>query len=195
MSDDHEDSLVAQQVRELEARLVAAGSITGQEIDQAIDSYLTDQGSVTNGARLVAQAWTDPEFRDGLLADGNTATREAGIDWAGHEPIFQVVANGPSLHHLVVCTLCSCYPVGLLGPSPYWYRSLEYRARAVREPRRVLQEFGVILDTDVTINVWDASAETRYMVLPEQPSGSPSRSRQELSELVTIRGLIGTALV
>jgi nitrile hydratase len=114
--DHHIDSETSQRVRDLEERLVQAGVLEGEEVDDALDRYLANRGVVTNGARLVARAWLDEDFRDRLLADGNAACRELGLEWAGEEPIFKVVANGPELHNVIVCTLCSCYPTGLLGP-------------------------------------------------------------------------------
>jgi len=196
MSGDHHiDSETSQRVRDLEAALVDAGVLTGEEIDEALDRYLADRGVVTNGARLVARAWLDDEFRDRLLTDGNAACRELGLEWVGEEPVFKVVANLPDVHNVIVCTLCSCYPTGLLGPSPHWYRSVEYRARVVREPRSVLSEFGVDVPADTSIEVWDASADARYMVLPDRPAGSEDLTEDELVELITVRGLIGTALV
>lgn len=191
----HIDSEASRRVRDLEARLIGAGVLEGEEIDEALDRYLANRGVVTNGARLVARAWLDEGFRARLLADGNAACRELGLDWAGEEPVFKVVANSVDVHNVIVCTLCSCYPTGLLGPSPYWYRSVEYRARVVREPRSVLSEFGVEVPSETGIEVWDASADARYMVLPDRPAGTEGLSEDELVELVTVRGLIGTALV
>ena len=193
--DHHIDSQTSQRVRDLEARLVEAGVLDGEEIDEALDRYLANRGVVTNGARLVARAWLDDAFRERLLADGNAACRELGLPWAGEEPIFDVVANSSDVHNVIVCTLCSCYPTGLLGPSPHWYRSVEYRARVVREPRSVLAEFGLQISPDTSIEVWDASADARYMVLPDRPDGTDGMTEDELVELVTVRGLIGTALV
>lgn len=193
--DHHIDSQTSQRVRDLEARLVEAGVLDGEEIDEALDRYLANRGVVTNGARLVARAWLDDAFRERLLADGNAACRELGLPWAGEEPIFDVVANSSDVHNVIVCTLCSCYPTGLLGPSPHWYRSVEYRARVVREPRSVLAEFGLEISPDTSIEVWDASADARYMVLPDRPDGTDGMTEDELVELVTVRGLIGTALV
>lgn len=193
--DHHVDSETSQRVRDLEALLIEAGVLTGEEIDEALDRYLANRGVVTNGARLVARAWLDADFRERLLADANAACRELGLEWAGEEPVFKVVANSPDVHNVIVCTLCSCYPTGLLGPSPHWYRSVEYRARVVREPRAVLSEFGVDVPADTMIEVWDASADARYMVLPDRPAGTEGLNEDELVELISVRGLIGTALV
>jgi nitrile hydratase len=139
--------------------------------------------------------WTDPAYAELLLADGNAAAAELGVGGGDLGYRLRAVANGPGVHNLVVCTLCSCYPVSLLGPSPSWYKSLAYRSRAVRDPRAVLAEFGVQLPGDTEIAVWDASAETRYLVVPARPAGTDAMTEQELAALVTQRGLIGTALV
>lgn len=195
MSGEHHDAEAAQRVRDLEARLIDAGVLEGSEIDRALDLYMRDKGVVTNGARLVARAWIDEGFRQLLLTDANAACRELGLTWIGEEPVFRVVANTADTHNVIVCTLCSCYPTGLLGPSPYWYRSLEYRARVVREPRSVLSEFGLDVDEETAIHVWDASADARYMVLPDRPPGTDDLGEDELIELVTVRGLVGTAIV
>lgn len=194
MSDHHPDIPVAERVRDLERRLIAAGLITGEAVDAALDDFLQRGGTVLNGARLVARAWTDPQFRQLLVTDGNAAVREAGITWAGEEPVFRVVENTDRVHNVIVCTLCSCYPVGLLGPSPHWYRSNEYRARVVREPRTVLAEFGLRLPPEVHIAVWDSSADVRYMVLPLPPPDVATRSFDDLVGCVTRAGLIGTAV-
>jgi nitrile hydratase len=131
-----------------------------------------------------------------LLDDANAAIGELGIDLSHWAPVkLRVVENTPRLHNLIVCTLCSCYPIALLGPSPSWYKSEAYRARAVRDPRGVLAEFGVSLPPDVRIAVWDSTAEARYMVLPQRPADTEKMSENELAALVTRNGLIGTALV
>jgi nitrile hydratase len=195
MGAEHHDADVSRRVRELEARLIESGVLTGPEIDASLDDYLATKGVVTNGARLVARAWVDEDFKQRLLADGNAACRELGIEWSGEEPVFRAVENTPDRHNVIVCTLCSCYPTGLLGPSPHWYRSLEYRSRVVREPRAVLSEFGLDLPEETGVDVWDASADARYMVVPERPPGTEGLSERDLAALVTVRGLIGTASV
>ena len=195
MSAGHHDAEAAQRVRDLEGQFVAAGVFEGEEVDAALELYMREKGKVANGARLVARAWLDDEFRELLLTDANEACRKLGLTWVGEEPIFRVVANTPNTHNVIVCTLCSCYPTGLLGPSPYWYRSLEYRARVVRDPKSVLSEFGFDVDDAATVHVWDASADARYMVLPERPPGTDDLDEIELIELITVRGLIGTAAV
>jgi nitrile hydratase len=186
----HPEEPVAVRVRRLEERVIAAGLTSDQELDAILD-FIYENTSPLNGARIVARAWTHPAFRERLLADANAAITEFGLDARGYRLV--VVENTPALHHMIVCTLCSCYPVSLLGPSPGWYRSLAYRARAVREPRAVLSEFGLTLPDAVEIAVWDASAETRYLVLPLRPVGTEGKPEDELAKLVTRNGLIGTA--
>lgn len=146
--------------------------------------------SPENGAQIVARAWTDPEYRERLLADGAIAIRELGFELEPYE--FTVLENTDTLHNVIVCTLCSCYPRGLLGMSPAWYKSSSYRARVVREPRAVLAEFGVQLPGDVEVRVHDSTAELRYMVLPQRPEGTDGWSRERLATLVTRDSLIGT---
>jgi nitrile hydratase len=196
MSGDHTSSVVSAQVRHVEALLESRGLLDAGEIDTRIDEFLAG-GSPANGARIVARAWIDADFRQRLLADANTAIRELGLSMAGglQEQRLKVVANTDVEHNVVVCTLCSCYPIALLGPSPGWYKSEAYRSRVVREPRGVLAEFGVELPAGTSIAVWDASAESRYMVLPLRPEGTDGLTEDELAGLVTRKGLIGTALV
>ncbi len=190
--DDHADLPVAARVRRLEERLIEAGLASDAEIDEFLSRLYRDADPV-NGARMVARAWTDPEYRSRLLSDGNAAAAELGFDWMNYQ--LRVVANSTALHNVIVCTLCSCYPVSLLGPSPGWYKSFAYRSRTVREPRAVLAEFGVSLGADVSISVWDSTSEARYMVLPMRPAGTESLGLDELARLVTLNGLIGTAVV
>ncbi|MEU3993504.1 nitrile hydratase subunit alpha [Streptomyces platensis] len=196
MSGEHTSAPVAARVRQLEARLTEAGVVTEEQLDAALAAML-EGASPVNGARIVARAWTDPGFRERLLADANAALPEVGLSMAGgiQEQRLKVVENTATTHHVLVCTLCSCYPIGLLGPSPSWYKSEAYRSRVVREPRAVLAEFGLELPGDTTITVWDSSAESRYMVLPRRPEGTEGRSEAELAALVTREGLIGTAAV
>jgi len=189
------DLPAAARARRLEERVIAAGLATDEELDAAL-AQLYASASPVNGARMVARAWADPAYREVLLADGNAAAAELGFGGsAGLGYRLKAIANTPGLHNLVVCTLCSCYPVSLLGPSPSWYKSLAYRSRAVREPRAVLAEFGLVLGAGTRIAVWDASAETRYLVLPLRPPGTGQLGQQELASLVTRNGLIGTAAV
>jgi nitrile hydratase subunit alpha len=196
MSGDHTSSAISAEVRHVEALLESRGLLEAGEIDTRIDEFLAG-GSPANGARIVARAWVDPGFAQRLLADANTAIREVGLSMAGglQEQRLKVVANTATTHNVVVCTLCSCYPIALLGPSPSWYKSEAYRSRVVRDPRGVLAEFGVELPAGTSIAVWDASAESRYMVLPRRPDGTGQLSEDQLAGLVTRRGLIGTALV
>ncbi|MGD0069722.1 MAG: nitrile hydratase subunit alpha [Streptosporangiaceae bacterium] len=190
--DDHEAQSVAARARQLEERLITAGLTSDEEID-AFLTGLAAGGSPLNGARMAARAWTDPGYRNLLLADGNAAAAELGF--AGLSYQLRVVANDEATHNVIVCTLCSCYPVSLLGPSPGWYKSFAYRSRTVREPRAVLGEFGVTLPDEVQISVWDSTSEARYMVLPVRPAGTSALAAGELAALVTRNGLIGTALV
>lgn len=196
MSGDHASSTISAQVRHVESLLESRGLLDPGEIDTRIDEFLAG-GTPANGARITARAWTDPGFTDRLLTDANTAIREVGLSMAGglQEQRLKVVANTPHEHHVVVCTLCSCYPIALLGPSPTWYKSEAYRSRVVRDPRGVLREFGLELPDDTAITVWDASAESRYMVLPRRPVGTDALTEPELTALVTRKGLIGTAAV
>jgi len=175
-----------------EERLIAAGLVTDEEIDGYL-SALYANASPVSGARMVARAWTDPGYRSVLLSDGNAAAKELGFDRLGYS--LRVVANAADEHNVIVCTLCSCYPVSLLGPSPGWYKSFAYRSRTVREPRAVLAEFGVSLPDSTKISVWDSTSEARYMVLPSRPSGTTDLAADELAALVTRNGLVGTALV
>jgi nitrile hydratase len=187
---------MAVRVRQLEERLLAAGLATDAELDGML-AGLYAHASPLNGARIVARAWADPGYAGRLLADGNAAAAELGFDTAhaGSGYRLKVVANTPGTHNMIVCTLCSCYPVSLLGPSPSWYKSFAYRSRAVREPRAVLAEFGLLLPPDTQIVVWDASAENRYLVIPARPAGSDGLAEEDLAALVTRNGLIGTAAV
>jgi nitrile hydratase len=196
MSDDHASTPIAARVRRFEERLAAAGFVDDAELDAILDRFLAG-ASPLNGARIVARAWTDAAFRDRLLADANNALPEVGLSMrAGlQEQRLKVVANTAARHNVIVCTLCSCYPIAVLGPSPSWYKSEAYRARVVREPRAVLAEFGLRLPPETEITVWDSSAESRYMVLPVRPAGTDGRTEEELAGLVTREGLIGTAAV
>lgn len=189
---EHDELPVAARVRRLEERLIAAGLATDEEIDAYLTGLYADASPV-NGARMVARAWTDPGYRDLLTSDGNAAAAELGLGPLGYQ--LRVVANSGARHNVIVCTLCSCYPVSLLGPSPGWYKSFAYRSRTVREPRAVLAEFGVTLGEDAEISVWDSTSEARCMVLPCRPPGTEALDADKLAALVTRNGLIGTALV
>jgi nitrile hydratase len=196
MSTHHADSGIAQRVRSLEDTLEQRGVVDSGELDEILDAFLA-AASPLNGARTVARAWTDPGFRERLLTDANAAIEELGFSMqAGPQPqLLRVVENIAGVHNVIVCTLCSCYPLSLLGPSPSWYKSLAYRSRVVRRPREVLAEFGFHVGDGVEIRVWDASAETRYMVLPRRPEGTEHHTEDQLAALVTRAGLIGTAPV
>ena len=189
---EHDDLPAAARTRRLEERLIAAGLTSDDEIDEFL-TRLYASASPVNGARMAARAWTDPRYRDLLLSDGNAAAAQAGFDGLSYQ--LRVVANTDQTHNVIVCTLCSCYPVSLLGPSPGWYKSFAYRSRTVREPRAVLAEFGVALPDTVQISVWDSTSEARYMVLPARPAGTEALDAGQLAALVTRNGLIGTALV
>ena len=192
----HADGGVAAQVRELETALEDAGVVEGAELDAILDRFLAS-ASPANGARIIARAWADGGFRQRLLADANAAIKELGLSMGAglQEQVLRVVENTATVHNVIVCTLCSCYPLALLGPSPSWYKSEAYRSRVVREPREVLAEFGLELEPQVEIRVWDASAETRYLVLPRRPEGTDGLSEEELAQLVSRNGMIGTSEV
>ena len=188
----HLPSEPALRVKALESLLVAKGMVDRAAIDAWIDTYADEIGP-KRGARVVARAWRDPAFKARLLADGAAAIDEFGYHGhaTGH---LRAVENTDKVHNLVVCTLCSCYPFALLGMSPGWYKSNEYRARAVRDPRGVLAEFGISLQPDVEIRVWDSTAELRYLVVPQRPAGSEKLDEEALAGLVTRNAMIGTAL-
>ncbi len=193
MSGEHGELPVAARVRRLEERLIAAGLATDAELDEILEQVFTSASPV-NGAAMIARAWKDPAYRDRLVADGNAAAAELGFGAGAQGYLLKVVENTPAMHNLIVCTLCSCYPTALLGPSPSWYKSFAYRSRAVREPRAVLAEFGVELPDSTEIQVWDANSETRYLVLPLRAEGADDMDERELASLVTRNGLIGTAV-
>jgi nitrile hydratase len=176
----------------LEAALVEKGLVATDAVDELLD-YMERRVGPHEGARVVARAWLDPDFKSRLLADGTAAIAELGI--AGPEGNVRIVENTPEVHNLVVCTLCSCYPWPLLGLPPIWYKSFAYRARAVAEPRAVLREFGTEVGPEVEVRVWDSSAEVRYLVLPERPEGTKGLSEEELAALVTRNAMVGTEVL
>ncbi|WP_366654300.1 nitrile hydratase subunit alpha [Fodinicurvata sp. EGI_FJ10296] len=176
-------------VKALETLLTRKGLVDPQTLDVLIDTYEHRVGP-RNGARVVARAWTDPAFRDRLLADASAAAAEMGFSGRGGEHIT-AVANTPSVHNLVVCTLCSCYPWPLLGLPPVWYKSPAYRARAVIDPRGVLAEFGTDIPADVAVQVWDSTSEMRYFVLPERPAGTDGWDEERLAAIVTRNAMVG----
>ncbi len=198
MSGDHHgtNSHLAAQVRHVETLLEERGLLDASELDRALEAFLA-RASPANGARVVARAWLDDGFRSRLLDDANAALAEVDLSMGGglQEQRLKVVENTAEAHNVIVCTLCSCYPIALLGPSPTWYKSEAYRSRVVREPRAVLSEFGFDLDPATEITVWDASAESRYMVLPRRPEGTEGLDEQSLAAMVTRNGLIGVAPV
>ena len=181
----------AKRIRAIEALLIEKNVLTKEEIRRQIE-YM-EARSPANGARLVARAWVDPRFKSLLLADPKGAALELGIDASG--PVeFIILENTEDVHNLVVCTLCSCYPRAILGRPPDWYKSFNYRQRAVYEPRAVMKEFGLELDEEVEVIVHDSTADIRYMVLPQRPSGTEGMSEEELAQLVTRDCLIGVAV-
>ncbi|MFF1375793.1 nitrile hydratase subunit alpha [Streptomyces sp. NPDC058308] len=195
MSGTHTDARISRQVRRLETLLEERGIVLGAALDEMLDAFLSG-ATPLNGARVVARAWTDPAYKERLLADGTAAVAELGYVAGGVQPQrLRVVENTGATHNVVVCTLCSCYPVRLLGPSPSWYKSEAYRSRVVREPRAVLAEFGLRVPDGTDITVWDSSAETRYLVLPRRPADSDALTEEQLAARVTRNGLIGTAAV
>lgn len=180
-------------VKALESLLTEKGLVDEATLDTVIDHYENKVGPHV-GAEVVARAWTDPEFKVQLLADGSAAI--AALGFAGLEGThMSVKENTPQVHNLVVCTLCSCYPWSTLGLPPTWYKSSAYRARAVRDPRGLLGEFGLTISDDVELRVWDSNAEQRYLVLPMRPAGTDGMSREELADLVNRDSMIGTAVV
>jgi nitrile hydratase subunit alpha len=186
------DSPVALRAAALEALLAEKGLVAADAIDAVVELYERDVGP-QNGARVVARAWTDPAFHERLLADGTKAVAELGFGGAEGDNLV-AVANTPTVHNVVVCTLCSCYPWPVLGLPPTWYKSPPYRARMVAEPRAVLREFGLELPDEVEIRVWDSSAEVRYLVVPMRPAGTEGLAEEALGALVTRDCMIGTAV-
>lgn len=176
-------------VKALETVLVEKGLLQGDDVDNWLENYAENIGP-KNGAKVIARAWMDPEFAELLEADAMAAFGAVGVEAEGYE--LKAVFNTPTIHNLVVCTLCSCYPLRLIGMSPAWYKSAEYRARAVRDPLGVLREFGVNLGEDVEIRVWDSTSERRYIVIPERPAETEDWDEEALAGLVTRNSMIGT---
>ena len=197
--DDHDHdhqavpSDVALRVKALESLLVEKGIVDRAALDVVVETYETRIGP-RNGARVVAKAWVDPAYKQRLLADGSAAIAELGYGGSQGEQMV-VVENGPKVHNLVVCTLCSCYPWPVLGLPPVWYKSAPYRSRAVIDPRGVLEELGLELAPDVEVRVWDSTADLRYLVLPERPAGTEEMNEEELAGLITRDSMIGVAQV
>ena len=189
----HPPSDMALRVKALETLLTENGLVDPAALDAIIDTYEHKVGP-RNGARVVAKAWTDPAFKARLLADGTAGIGELGF---GGAEGYQLIAleNTEGVHNLVVCTLCSCYPWPVLGLPPNWYKSNEYRARAVSDPRGVLGDFGVTLPDEIEVRVWDSTAEVRYLVIPQRPAGTEGLSEDQLAERVTRDAMIGAALL
>ena len=187
----------AAKVNALEALLIEKGVLSSSSVDKILDYFETRMGPF-NGAKLVAKAWVDPEFKQLLIDDCNAACSKmdmpTGMSGAEGE-IMRVAENTSSVHNLIICTLCSCYPWPTLGLPPYWFKDPTFRARAAREPRAVLSEFGLNLDDSTEIRVWDSSGQIRWWVLPERPEGTESRSEEELAKLITPEAMMGVAKV
>jgi nitrile hydratase len=187
----------AAKVRALEALLIEKGIIGSETVNKVLDYFESKMGPF-NGAKLVAKAWVDPEFKELLVKDCNAACTAVGMTtgMSGAEgEHMRVAENTSSVHNLIICTLCSCYPWPTLGLPPYWYKDPTFRARAAREPRKVLKEFGLELDSSVDIRVWDSSGQIRWWVLPEKPPGTDHMSEEELAALVTPESMMGVAKV
>jgi len=192
MTTDSQTAYAALRTKAIESLLIEAGIITTGAVDDICRAYEEDIGPL-RGARVVARAWCDEDFKRRLLDDATAAMAELGVGGFAAERVV-AVENTDAVHNAVVCTLCSCYPWGVLGLPPTWYKTPEYRARMVREPRAVLAEFGVQLPDDVEIRVWDSSSDVRYMVLPMRPRGAEGLSEEQLAGLVTRDSMIGTGL-
>jgi nitrile hydratase len=192
MADHHHPETLAPveaRIAAIEAVLVEKGIIDIDAVEQIVQHFEDNLGPM-NGAKVVARAWTDPQYKDRLLQDGTAAISELGFGGPEGEHVV-VLENTPEIHNVVVCTLCSCYPWPILGLPPNWYKSPAYRSRAVREPRKLLAEMGTVIPDGVEIRVWDSSAESRYLVLPMRPEGSEDLSEQELAGVVTRDAMIG----
>jgi nitrile hydratase subunit alpha len=185
---DEREPAAAARARALEQLLVDKGAISREDVRWGIDWLVSRTPG--DGARLIVRAWVDPEFKQRLLADARAAALELGVD-PGPSPVVVAVENSESVHHIVVCTLCSCYPRGLLGPPPAWYKSLAYRSRAVSDPRGVLSEFGLELDQGTELRVLDSTADIRYLVIPLRPAGTDDLGEDELAGLISRDSMIG----
>ncbi|MGR3661366.1 MAG: nitrile hydratase subunit alpha [Paracoccaceae bacterium] len=186
----HLPSDPALRVKALESLVVERGLVASETIDAWVEAY-SDKIGPKRGAEVVARAWVDPDFKARLLEDASEAIKQFDFQGSatGH---LKAIENTADTHNIIVCTLCSCYPFSILGMSPSWYKSTEYRARAVREPRKVLAEFGVDLDDNIAVHVWDSTAEIRYMVIPERPAGTEDWDEAALAAIVTRNSMIGT---
>lgn len=192
---DHDDTLTYYRKLEMAVRelLIEKNVITADEVRKVVEDI--ESRSPEGGARVVARAWTDPQFKQALLRDATAACTAMGFEMALYDVQLTVVENTPEVHNMVVCTLCSCYPRMLLGLPPAWYKSRAYRSRAVREPRAVLREFGLELPDTVTVRVHDSTADLRYLVLPMRPAGTEGMTEAQLAALVTRDSMIGTAVL
>jgi nitrile hydratase len=193
---ENREAYSAARVRALEALLIKKGVITGKTVDTVLDFFETKMGPF-NGAKIVARAWVDPAFKERLVTDTPKAIAELALPegMAGAEgEHMRAVANAPSVHNLIICTLCSCYPWPVLGLPPYWYKDPTFRSRAAREPRAVLKEFGLEVPESVEVKVWDSSAQIRWFVVPERPAGTENLSEAELERLVTPEAMMGVAV-
>ena len=186
---EHRRPDVALRVKAIESLLVEKNLLDPEAVDKLIDLYEHKIGP-RNGARVVARAWTDPDYKARLLKDGTAAIAEFGYSGIQGEDMV-VLENTPGVHNMVVCTLCSCYPWPTLGLPPNWYKAAPYRSRAVIDPRGVLEEFGITISSEIEVRVWDSNAELRYLVLPMRPAGTEGMSEDELAELVTRDSMIG----
>jgi nitrile hydratase len=191
---DEEDSLGYYAIAEMAVRelLIERGVFTADEFRRQLEA--ADRGSEALGAKVVARAWTDPDFKALLLRDGSAAVAEYDVEMLGHTRLY-AVENTPEVHNVIVCTLCSCYPKPLLGRPPDWYKSRNYRARMAREPRQVLAEFGTVLPDGITVRVHDSNADMRYIVLPSRPAGTEGYSAEQLEALVTRDAMVGVTVV
>ena len=190
---DLDDTLTEWRAMEMAVRalLVQKGVVTADEVRRQVEDM--DARSPAQGAKVVARAWSDPQFRQLLLSDGNAACEAVGLDGGPYKLV--VVENTEQVHNVIVCTLCSCYPRWLLGLPPDWYKSRAYRSRAISEPREVLKEFGTVIPDDVVVRVHDSTADMRYLVLPRRPAGTAGWSEERLAGLVTRDAMIGVAVV
>ncbi len=191
--DEATNKAMAERVDKMEALLLEKGLVSKDALDKLADIYENDLGPM-NGAKVVARAWVDPEFKQRLLDDATSAIAELGYGGLQGEHMV-AKENTPEIHNVVVCTLCSCYPWPVLGLPPSWYKSFAYRSKVVVEPREVLKEFGTTLPDDVEVRVWDSSAEIRYLVIPERPEGTENLSEDELAEIIERDSMIGVTKV
>lgn len=183
----HLPSETALRAKALESLLVEKGMVDSAAVDAWVEAYSEDIGP-KNGGRIIARSWLDPDFKARLVEDASAAITELGLE-QGH---LLAVENTDEVHNLIVCTLCSCYPIGLLGMAPTWYKMAAYRSRAVRDPRGVLEEFSVSIPADTRVRVWDSTAELRYLVVPQRPAGTEGWDEEKLAHLVTRNSMIGT---